>query len=210
MAKLSAAQERQFKRQRKEGSDLSRSEWMKYTTLTERQKRCHQRAWTRREAKVKKKFQNRHAYLKRRKEELEEQMPKDGDHIRRLRSCVMGRVEELLFDNDKCNNGSSGDGATTDGLATTQTEDTGVSAAQMARLFAQAMAVMDVLEEVLVRDVLIKDHITTALGALSQGSDAGDKVAKTSLEEASLLRLNNSLLLIAGRVSEKMDKKYAP
>ena len=120
----------------------------------------------------------------------------------------MGRVEELLFDDDKCNSGSSGDGATADGLATTQAEDTGVSAAQMARLFAQAMAVMDVLEEVLVRDVLIQDQITTALGALLQGSDAGVNVAKTSLAEASLLRPNNLFLLITGRVSEKMDEKY--
>ena len=207
MAKLSRAQERQFKRQRREGRDMSRLELMKSTTLTEREKRCLQWARTRREAKVKK-FQNRHAYLKRRKEELEEQVQKDGGHIRRLRSCVMRRVEELLFDDDNCNSGSSGDGATADGLATIQAEDTGVSAAQMSQLFAQAMAVMDVLEEVLVRDVLIQDQITTALGALLQGSDAGVNVAKTSLTEASLLRPNNLFLLITGRVSEKMDEKY--
>eukprot|EP00904_Undaria_pinnatifida_P011353 jgi/Undpi1/7348/HiC_scaffold_22.g09821.m1 len=61
MGKLNAVQERQFKKQRREGSDLSRSEWMKSTILTDREKRCLTRAWTRREAKVNKKFQNRHA-----------------------------------------------------------------------------------------------------------------------------------------------------
>lgn len=90
MGRLNAAQERQFKKQRREEIDLSRSAWMKSTTLTEQEKRCLTRAWTRHEARVNKKFQNRHAYLKRRVVQMQERARRDDEHIRRLRRCVLG------------------------------------------------------------------------------------------------------------------------
>ncbi|CAN0291662.1 unnamed protein product, partial [Hapterophycus canaliculatus] len=54
LGKLNAVQERQFKKQRREASDLSRADWMKSTLLTGQEKQCLARAWTRREARVNK------------------------------------------------------------------------------------------------------------------------------------------------------------
>ena len=72
------------------------------------------------------------------------------------------------------------------------------------------MAVQGVLEEARTRDVLVEIHLKTALEELSKSGDTADKAAMKALDDASLVRLNNALLLIAERVSEKMRKRFAP
>ena len=207
---MNATQERQFKKQRKEGSDLSRAAWMESTTLTAREKRGLTRAWIRREARVNKQLQNHKAYLKRRAVEMEERVRRLDKDILRLRRGLLTGVEDLLLDEDKVENGSVVDEALADGLDEHEVEDPKISAAQHKRLLAQTMAVLDLLEEARLRDVLIRNHVTTALGAVSQSSDAGEQVSRTALHDASLVRLDNCLLLIAERVSVRMEKKYAP
>eukprot|EP00904_Undaria_pinnatifida_P013597 jgi/Undpi1/9368/HiC_scaffold_26.g11826.m1 len=179
------------------------------TTLTQREKRCLNCGWTRREANVNKQFQNRHAYIKRQAAEAEARVSKNDEHIGRLRECLLANVNELLLDDDICEGESEDGGAAAAGIADHGAEKATLSASQTKRLVVQAMAVLEVMEEVRVRNVLVRDHLRTALGALSQNSDAGDQVAKTALEDVSLVRLHNSLLLVAERVSN-MKTKYAP
>lgn len=130
----------------------------------------------------------------------------------------MGGIGELLL-NDKDEEGSGDDGANADGPAEDREEYTKVSPAQMVRLYSQTVAVLDVMEEERVRDLLILVHAKTALSALENHlessrsaaqSTAAENVAKDAMEEASLLRLNNSLLLMAEKVSEKSVRKYSP
>ena len=102
-----------------------------------------------------------------------------------------------------------GDGATGYGPVGNEAQDTKVSAAQVTRVVAQAMAVVDLLEEVRLRDLLIAENIRIALAALSRAGEAAEIVAKKALDDTSLVRLTNSLLLLAEKVSEKMDKRYA-
>ena len=156
-----------------------------------------------------KQFQNRHAYIKRQAAEAEARVSKNDEHIGRLRECLLANVDELLLDDDICEGESEDGGATAAGIADHGAEKATLSASQTKRLVVQAMAVLEVMEEVRVRNVLVRDHLRTALGALSQNSDAGDQVAKTALEDVSLVRLHNSLLLVAERVSN-MKTKYAP
>lgn len=219
MGRLNAVQERQYKRHRSEGSDLSRMEWMKSTLLTTREKRCLTRAWTRRTARLDTKSANRHAYLKRRVVEVEGRATKNSGHIARLRKCTSAGIAELLSDDDKDEGGSGDDGADADGPAEDEEEDTKVSPAQMARLYSQAVAVLDVLEEERMRDLLIVEHTRTALIALEQHLDssssaaqstAAEILAKKAMEEASIVRLNNSLMPIAEKVSEKSARKFYP
>ncbi|MEP6150093.1 MAG: hypothetical protein ABJ201_21930, partial [Nisaea sp.] len=140
-------------------------------------------------------------------------------HIARLRRCMSAGVAELLFDDDKDESRSGDDGDDADGPPQDGEEDTKVSPAQMARLYSQAVAVLDALEEERVRDLLIVEHTRTALIALEQHLDSSrsaaqsttaDDLAKEAMEDASLVRLENSLLLIAEKVSEKSVRKFYP
>ena len=70
MGKLNSPRERKFKKHRREGAITLRGEWMKSTLLTEREKRCLTRAWTKRGARVAKHFQNHKFYLNRRVQEV--------------------------------------------------------------------------------------------------------------------------------------------
>ena len=68
------------------------------------------------------------------------------------------------------------------------------------------------------RDLLILEHNTTAFKALAQarehpspaGVAAAEKVALGAMEEASIVRINNSLLLIAAKAATKSQRKYSP
>ena len=140
-----------------------------------------------------KQFQNRRAYIKRQAAEAEARVSKNDEHIGRLRECLLGNVDELLLDDDICEGESEDGGAAAAGIADHGAEKATLSASQTKRLVVQAMAVLEVMEEVRVRNVLVRDHLRTALGALSQNSDAGDPVAKTALGDVSLVRLHNSL-----------------
>ena len=53
--RLDGAQEQKFKKQRREGADVKRGEWMASTVLSDRDKRYVTRAWNRREEKAAKK-----------------------------------------------------------------------------------------------------------------------------------------------------------
>lgn len=158
---------------------------MKSTLLTERQKRCLTRAWSRRPARLEKKFANRHAYLKQRVGDLEERTKANAGYIRRLRGCLLGRVDELRFDGGK-DGGDLGGGHAADGLGSGESgEETQESPAQTARLYSQTVLVLDVLEEEKLRDLVMLEHITLALKALADargplsspaGTEAADKV----------------------------------
>lgn len=73
------------------------------------------------------------------------------------------------------------------------------------------MTMLDLLEEEHVRDLLIVEHTPVALkvveftGAASSDAvpNAAKTVAEEAMEEASLVRLTNSFLLIAGKVTDR-------
>ena len=183
---------------------------MKSMPLTERQKRCLTRAWSRRSPRLENKFGNRHVYLKHRVRELEERVKKTAGHIRRLRGCLLGGVGELLLDEDKDDRDLGGEEDAKDGP--------GESLAQTNRLYTQTVLVLDVFEEERVRDLLILEHSMVAFKALAStrdpncsaaGAEAADKVAHDAMEEASVVRLNNSLVLIAGRAAETSEGKLS-
>lgn len=136
--------------------------------------------------------------------EVEERAKNNEGHIHRLRKCLLKNVGELLLD-DKDEDSSGDDGATTDRPDTDEEEDKKVSPTQMARLYSQTVAVLD---------LLVAEHARTAFSANVRNLDAPSSpaqikaiknVAKEAIEQASLLRLNNSLLLIAESVCEKAE-----
>ena len=211
-------QKTQFKKQRTEGGGPSRSEWMRSAILTDRQKRCLSRAWNVREKKLDKKIANKHAYLKHRVGELQARVEANSGYIRRLRGCLVDRVTDLLWVEDK-DSGDLEDGEdAADGPRSAMSGDSEQeSQAQTARLYTQTILVLDVLEDERVHDLLILEHNTTALKALSQARDhptsasaveAADKVAIKAMGEASLVRLHNSLLLIAEKAVKRSERKY--
>ena len=117
----------------------------------------------------------------------------------------------MLFESEAEDDGNSGNGTTADGLDPREVDSAALtSLAQIRRLNCQALAVHGVLEEARTWDLLVEIHLKTALEELSKSGDTADKAAMKALDDASLVRLNNSLLLIAERVSEKMRKRFAP
>ena len=69
---LNCVEESVYKKQRREGGPRGRFAWRQSQMLTERHKRCLERAWSQREVKVNKKFMRHRRYLTVRKAELEE------------------------------------------------------------------------------------------------------------------------------------------
>ena len=192
---------------------------MKSTLLTTREKRCLQRAWTRREARLDKNFQNRHAYLKRRVQAIEERVAKNAGHIARLRSCLLGDISNLLFDEEQSGDDDEDARGTADAAAVEGGEDETVSKAQLSRLYSQAIVVLEVLEEERTRDLLISMHTSAAYRALCTAHDssksfaqvkAAEDVAREAMDEASIVRLDNSLLLIAEKSAKNVLCKVSP
>lgn len=190
---------------------------MKSTLLTTREKRCLQRAWTRREARLEKNFQHRHAYLKSRVRAMKERVEKNVGYINRLRSCLMEGIGTLLYSDDQTGDEDARD--TADGPAEKGGEEETMSAAQLSRLYAQAVVVLEVLEEERTRDLLIEVHTNEAFRAIRMAHEspgttarvkAAEHVAKKAMEEASLVRLDNSLLLIAERSAKRTMCKVTP
>lgn len=213
---LNAVQSRQYKRHRFEGGELSPAEWMKSTLLTERQKRCLTRGWTRRHARLGKKAGNRLTYLKFRVGQLEERLEETSRCTSRLRKCLLGNVGDLLWDENK----DDGEGVAADGPGAAEDgEGAKVSPTQKARLYAQTVAVLDVTEEENVRDQLILEHNKQALEVLEQAHNAAsspaqikaaDELAGELLETASVVRFQNSLLLIAEKAAETAERRFSP
>ena len=114
----------------------------------------------------------------------------------------------MLFD-DKTESGSVGDGATACGPVENEAQDTKVSAAQLAQLVAQTIVVVDLLEEVRLRDLLIDENIRIAFAALFEGRRGRQKSCEESPGRR-VARLTYSLLLLTENISEKMDRRYTP
>ena len=103
--------------------------------LTDREKRCLTRAWDRREARVDKKFHNRHAYVKRRVAEVGEQCKRDGALLHRLHTATWEGVEILLFEGEAEHGSDAGDGTTADGPDPSEEDSAApISLAQLRRL----------------------------------------------------------------------------
>ena len=86
---------RAYKKQRREGAPRGRYEWMKVKLLTERQRRCLERAWNRREAKVDKKFLDRKRYLAARTAELQVTV-NECNSMSKIRNAMFKDIGVLL------------------------------------------------------------------------------------------------------------------
>lgn len=181
--------------------------------LTERQKRSLQRAWSRRDAKVGNKFAARKQYLGVRTAELEERTKEAAIRIDKIRAAMFKDIGVLLYVCDSDDTEASA----APGPALTPSEKPRLSKTQMERLVHQALATSEVLQQQRDRDLLQLEHFREAQRAfyaaetadISQQKQADESVWK-SLNEASLIRLNNSLLHIAVRVVENEDLDYNP
>lgn len=111
---------------------------------------------------------------------------------------MLGGIDELL--SDDTDDDSGGDGDTADGPAP-YGEDTELTFTQIERLYSQAAAVLGVLKEERVRDLVIVEHNKVAFIAIEEAHDArtsaqinaAEKVAHDATNEASLVRLGNPL-----------------
>ena len=92
-----SAQEQKFRRQRTEGADVKRAEWMRSVPLSDRDKRCVTRAWDRREEKAAKQFTDIRFCLGRGVSELRARVQTNAARVVRLRKAVLGNVFELLY-----------------------------------------------------------------------------------------------------------------
>ena len=185
---------------------------MKSALLTEREKRCLTRAWTRRGKRVAKYFQNHKSYLKRRVQEMVDRVKKNEVHVRRLRSHLVGKVNDLLFD-DNQDDRDTEDSADAGGETPSRDESKAAcefSDAQQTRLYLQAMTVLDMVEEERLRDLLILEYTQAASDSLEADPSAGKAMAQEAMENASLVRLNSSLLLIAQKVAKRFARKVGP
>ena len=124
----------------------------------------------------------------------------------------MGKVNDFLFANDQDDRGAE-DSAAAGGETLSQGESEAaceISDAQQARLYPQAVTVLDMLEEESVRDLLILEHTQAASDSLEADPSAGKDMAQEAMENASLVRLNSSLLLIVQKVTERSARKVGP
>ena len=94
----------------------------------------------------------------------------------------------------------------------------GESLAQTNRLYILTMLVLDVFEEERVRYLLILKHSMVAFKAVARtrdpncsaaGAEAADKVAHDAIEEASVVRFNNSFRL-ERRSASSLRKPFSP
>ncbi|CAB1115886.1 unnamed protein product [Ectocarpus sp. CCAP 1310/34] len=91
-------QERQFKRQRRAGSDVTRAEFAMQQMLTSREKRSIERGWRRRDRKLRKAFDQRGAYLGGRIKDLTANVAANEQHIKRLQDALRtGHLPSLLL-----------------------------------------------------------------------------------------------------------------
>ena len=105
---------------------------------------------------------------------------KNEVHIHRLRSHLVGKVNDLVFDDDHDNQGAE-DSAAAGGKTPFQGESEVacvISDAQQARRYLQAMTVLHILEEERVRDLLILEHTQAASDSLEADASAGKQWLK--------------------------------
>lgn len=211
--KLSCTQERAYKKHRLEHPECRREEWLR---LTDREKRCLHRGWTRRERNVRKKFHARRRYLATRVGELEMREKETKALIDRLRVAKMGDVSVLLKDaiNEE---GVADAGLGGSAAPSTHSVIAPISDAQRVRLYSQAEATKKVLKGELHRDLSQLAEYKIALRLLdAEGADGPAKLAATDdevyehMNEASIIRFNHSFLLIAARVIQSAHLNYKP
>ena len=176
--------------------------------LTERHKRCLERAWSQREVKVNKKFMRRRRYLTVRKAELEEAVEGVEGTISRIRDAMFDDLGVLLHVRED-----------TEVNAEPVRKPEELSRAQSTRLRNQALATSEMLRQLRDRWLLQAHHFGEALeaflaaeafGVSSKRKYAADKKIAESLNESSLIRLDNSLVLIAERVVKTNKLHYKP
>lgn len=176
--------------------------------LTERHKRCLERAWSQREVKVNKKFMRRRRYLTVRKAELEEAVEGVEGTISRIRDAMFDDLGVLLHVRED-----------TEVNAEPVRKPEELSRAQSTRLRHQALATSEMLRQLRDRWLLQAHHFGEALeaflaaeafGVSSKRKYAADKKIAESLNESSLIRLDNSLVLIAERVVKTNKLHYKP
>lgn len=190
---------------------------MKVKLLTERQRRCLERAWSRRGARVEKKFQDRKRYLAARTAALQVTVNECNSMMSKIRDAIFKDIGVLLAVGD----GSDAAASAEPGLNIAETPTTissTLSGAQVERLLQQAMATTEVLKELQCRSKLQLAHLQDAYQAclaadaegISRSQEQADKKVLECMEEASLIRLNNSLVLIAARVVESEGLRHKP
>ena len=176
--------------------------------LTERHKRCLERAWSQREVKVNKKFMRRRRYLTVRKAELEEAVEGVEGTISRIRDAMFDDLGVLLHVRED-----------TEVNAEPVRKLEELSRAQSTRLRHQALATSEMLRQLRDRWLLQAHQFAEALeaflaaeasGVSSKRKYAADKKIAESLNESSLIRLDNSLVLIAERVVKTNKLHYKP
>ena len=136
---------------------------------------------------------------------------------------MLGDIAELLLtgkkelDHDELEgNSKAGD----DGAQPSEAKKVALqlSEAQTNRLRAQGFAVLDMLEEERVRDLVIISHLQTATKAFDQlaadstadAVEATNRVVFKCMDEASILRLTHSAVLIAEKVALKSEGTISP
>ena len=140
------------------------------------------------------------------------ELKKNEVHIRRLRSHLLMKINDFLFDDDEDDRGAE-DFAAAGGETPSQGESEAaceISDARQARLYLQAVTVLDMLEEEHVLDLLILEHTQAASDSLEADPSAGKAMAQEAMENAYLVRLNSFFLLIAQKVAERSAWKVGP
>ena len=141
----------------------------------------------------------------RRVQEVADRVKKIEVQPRRLRSHLVGKVNDLLFDDNQDDRGAE-ESAAAGGDKLSQGESKAaceISDAPQARLYLQAVTVLDMLEKVRVRDLLILVHTQAASDSLEANPSVRKAMSQEAMENVSLVRLNSSLLLIAQKMAER-------
>ena len=151
---LNCVEELVYKKQLREGGPKGRFAWRHSQMLTERHKRCLERAWSQREVKVNKKFMRRRHYLTVRKAELEEAVEGVEGTISRIRDAMFDDLGVLLHVRED-----------TEVNAEPVRKLEELSRAQSTRLRHQALATSEMLRQLRDRWLLQAHHFGEALEA---------------------------------------------
>ena len=199
---------------------MTRVKWIESTLLSDRDKRCLSRAWSRRQERLARQYAARNFQLGRRISSLQADVQMDAQYILRIRKAMLGDIAELLHTDDECAVGEEGGGDAEDGAhpAGADALPPQASATQRNRLFNQAMAVMEVLQQQRDRDVLRLIELEHAKRATDDPAATTTRAAQQALEakvfkhmdEASLIRLRVSMLEIAESVARVAGVEYKP
>ncbi|CAN0187432.1 unnamed protein product [Laminaria digitata] len=195
---------------------MSREEFARSATLTERERRCVERGWTTRTEKVLGRFQHREYYLSHRCTELQERIAKTDARITRLSETMLQDVCMLLPPDDVADPDALPPDGTQPGDAVVN-EAAPVSEKQRKRVTVQAFSTFLVLQQEVKRDRLQHRYVLEAKRLVERGTPktaAAVKIADNKvfelLNDASIVRHANSLLKIATTVAEEAKLLHKP